>query len=314
MSDKIIVVGSYSVGLFFNGRCIPNVGETRTAEKFFETFGGKGSNQAVTAAKLGGNTKFICKLGKDHYADAAIEMYKEVGLYGDSILQDDVEPTSVGCITVDENGNNAIIINLGANLKLTSKEVIDIIKAEPEKPFIVGFQLENDPEMVIESIKACSEMGIPTLLDPAPVAPLPEWTYPHITYIKPNEHEASLLSGIAIHNKEDAFRAGRWFLDAGVCEAIITLGEMGTVYVTREQELYFPTFKVDVVDTTGAGDNFSGALMKAMCDGKSMPEAIIYANCTASLSVTKPGVTEAVPSIEEVEALYAEKMKEVNKE
>lgn len=306
MSKRIIIVGSYSVGLFFNGGHIPSPGETRNAETFFETFGGKGSNQAVAAAKLGGDVKLICKIGRDRYAEDAIAMYKEIGLYSDSVLQDDVENTSVGCIIVDKEGNNAISICLGANKNLRADEVIERIRAEEEKPFIVGFQLENDVDMVCQSMRACSEMGIPVLLDPAPAAPLPDWIYPHITYIKPNEHEAAMLSGIEIHNREDAFRAGRWFLDAGVREAIITLGENGTAYVTRDHELFIPTCKVKAVDTTGAGDIFSGALMTAMSNGMEMGDAIRYASCAASLSVTKPGVTESVPSLEQVEALYRE--------
>ena len=312
MSKRIIVVGSYSVGLFFNGGHIPRPGETRNAETFFETFGGKGSNQAVAAAKLGGDVRLICKIGRDRYAEDAIAMYRELGLYSYGVLQDDVENTSVGCIIVDQSGNNAISIYLGANKNLRSDEVIARIRAEEEKPFIVGFQLENDVNMVAESIRACDEMGIPVLLDPAPAVPLPEWIYPHITYIKPNEHEAAMLSGIEIHSREDAFRAGRWFLDVGVREAIITLGENGTAYVTREHEVFIPTQKVNAVDTTGAGDIFSGALMKAMSDGMPMENAIRYASCAASLSVTKPGVTESVPTVEQVEALYRKTMEAGN--
>ena len=303
MSKKIIVAGSYSVGLFFNGP-IPAIGETQPAEVFFETFGGKGSNQAVAARKLGGEVQMICKLGHDRYGDDAIRMYREIGLYSDSVMHSEDKGTSVSVIIVDSNGRNAISNYFGANLDLSSREVIDIIKAQPEKPFIVGFQLESDVGMVTECLRACAELGIQTLLDPAPAAPLPQWVYPCITTIKPNEHEAAVLSGIQIETPEDAFRAGRWFLDAGVKQAVITLGEKGTVYVTRDQEAYFETIQVDAVDTTGAGDVFSGALMKAMSDGMDMPLAIQYANCAASLSVLKPGVTESVPTIGAVEELF----------
>ena len=302
--NKIIVVGSYSKALFFNNKRIPSIGETVTAHGFFETFGGKGSNQAVTAAKLGAEVEFICKVGTDHYGNEAIGMYKECGLYGPGILSDATEPTSIGVITVDEQGNNAISICLGANEKLTAEEVVDFIKNQEQKPFIVGFQLENSPEMVIQAIKACSEMGLDVLLDPAPVAPLPDWIYPHLTYIKPNEHEAALLSGITIKTPEDAFEAGRWFLKAGVKKAIITLGEQGTVCVTPDHEQYFPPIRVNAVDTTGAGDVFSGSLMKALADEMPLDDAIVYANCAASLSVTKPGVVESIPTVEEVQALY----------
>ena len=303
MSKKIIVVGSYSVGLFLNGS-IPLEGETQIANGFFETFGGKGSNQAVTARKMGGDVQMICKVGRDRYADDMLNMYKSIGMNTDSVLFSEDKGTSIGAIIVDPDGRNAISNYLGANLDLTAKEAIDLIRAQEDKPFLVGFQLESDRDMVLECIKACADMNIPTLLDPAPAAPLPEWIYPHITYIKPNEHEAAVLSGISIQSPQDAFRAGRWFIEAGVREAIITLGENGTVYVTRDCEKYFEAIHVNAVDSTGAGDVFSGTLMTAMSQGMPMDRAIVYANCAASLSVTKSGVTESIPTIEEVNALF----------
>ena len=162
--------------------------------------GGKGSNQAVTAAKLGADIKLICKIGHDRYAEEAAAMYRSLGLYGDVIIQDETENTSVG---------EAISIYLGANKNLRVGEVTGGLRSDPENPFLVGFQLENDPEMVADCIKACREMGIDTLLDPAPAAPLHGWVYPYLTYIKPNEHEAAALSGIPIAGIEDAFSAGR---------------------------------------------------------------------------------------------------------
>ena len=304
MSKKIIVVGSYSVGLFLNGP-IPLEGETQIATGFFETFGGKGSNQAVTARRMGGDVQMICKVGRDRYADDMLNMYKSIGLSTDSVLFSEDKGTSIGAIIVDPDGRNAISNYLGANLDLTAKEAIDVIRAQKDKPFLAGFQLESDRDMVLECIKACADMNIPTLLDPAPAAPLPEWIYPHITYIKPNEHEAAVLSGIAIKSPEDAFRAGRWFINAGVREAIITLGENGTVYVTRDCEKYFEAIHVNAVESTGAGDVSSGTLMTAMSMGMPMDRAIVYANCAASLSVTKSGVTESIPTLEEVNVLFA---------
>lgn len=309
MRKKIVIVGSYSAGLFFNGRQIPQSGETVTSDSYFETFGGKGSNQAVAAAKLGADIKLICKVGRDRYAEEAVAMYKSLGLYGDGIIRDDKANTSVGAVLVDEKGNNAISIYLGANKNLTAKEVTDKLHAEAEKPFLVGFQLENDPAMVVDCIKACWEMGIDALLDPAPAAPLPMWVYPCLTYIKPNEHEAAALSGIPIATVEDAFSAGRWFLEAGVKTVIITLGEQGTVCLTDDREMYFSTVPVKTVDTTGAGDVFSGSFMKALAEEMELEEAVIYASCAASLSVTKQGVTESVPTPGEVWDLFLKQQK-----
>lgn len=311
MGKRIVIVGSYSVGLFFCGKRIPKIGETVDADSFFETFGGKGSNQAVTAAKLGADVKFICKIGKDRYAEDAINMYKKFGMYGDGILQTEEEGTSVGVILVDEKGNNAISICLGANTKLTSDEVITLLEEEPEKPFLVGFQLENNVDMVLQCIKKCHEKGMDILLDPAPVAALPEWVYPCLTYIKPNEHEAAGLSGIKINTIEDAFEAGRWFLKKGVKTVIITLGEQGTVCLNGKGETYFSTMSVKALDTTGAGDVFSGSLMRALAEDYTLEDAIQYASCAASLSVQKSGVVESIPEIDEVQELFAKRKAEV---
>jgi len=303
MGSKVVIVGSYSVGLFFIGKVIPGIGETRIADRFFQTFGGKGSNQAVTTAKLGADVRFICKIGTDHYADEVIELYKKHNMYSPSIMQDAETPTSVGTIFVDEKGSNSIMIALGANARLTTAEIIHWVKQEKD-PFIVGFQLESDLGMVVESLEAVSKMGIPTLLDPAPAARLPESVFPYITYIKPNEHEAKVLSGIEIKTVDDAFRAGEWFIDKGVKAAIITLGEGGAVLVDKNKRQLFKAVEADPIDTTGAGDVFSGALMAAMVKGYSIDKAIQYASCAASISITRMGVVESIPSPEEAQILF----------
>ena len=303
MGSKVVIVGSYSVGLFFIGKVIPGIGETRIADKFFQTFGGKGSNQAVTTAKLGADVRFICKIGTDHYADEVIELYKKYNMYSPSIMQDTETPTSVGTIFVDEKGSNSIMIALGANARLSTAEIIHWVKQEKD-PFIVGFQLESDLGMVVESLEAVSKMGIPTLLDPAPAAKLPESVFPYITYIKPNEHEAKVLSGIEIKTVDDAFHAGEWFIDKGVKAAIITLGEGGAVLVEKNKRQFFKAVEANPIDTTGAGDVFSGALMAAMVKGYSLDKAIQYASCAASISITRMGVVESIPSPEEAQILF----------
>jgi ribokinase len=303
MGSKVIVVGSYSAAVFFKGKTIPVIGETRIADTFFQTFGGKGSNQAVCAAKLGADVRFICKIGVDRYAEEVIDLYKQVNIYSPSVMQDPATPTSIGAIFIDEKGSNSIMIFLGANTKLTSGEIIQWVKEEKD-PFIVGFQLESDLDMVVESIEAVSKMGIKTLLDPAPAAKLPESIYPYITYIKPNEHEAKILSGIEINTPEDAYCAGEWFIDKGVKAAIITLGEAGAVLVEKNTRRYFTAIKTEASDTTGAGDIFSGALMAALSRGFSFEKAIQYASCAASISVTRMGVVESIPTQEEARTLF----------
>lgn len=303
MSRKVIVAGSYSAAIFFKGKRIPLKGETLIADTFFESFGGKGSNQALAAGKLGADVRFICKIGVDRYADDVIALYKHAGIYSDSIVQDPEKPTSIGAIFIDEQGANAIMIALGANANLTAQEIIDWVKKEKD-PFVAGFQLESDVDTVLESIRAIHKAGIKTLLDPAPAVKLPEDIFKHITFIKPNEHEAKVLSGIEIKTPEDAYQAGEWFIDKGVGTAIITLGEGGTVLVDKNRKQHFKALPTEAADTTGAGDIFSGALMAALSREYEMGDAIRYASCAAAISVTRMGVVDAIPELAETQALY----------
>ena len=302
MGSKVIVVGSYSAAVFFKGKAIPVKGETLVADSFFQSFGGKGSNQAICAATLGADVKMVCKIGVDRYAEDIIALYKKLGIYSESVMQDENEYTSIGCIFIDEDGNNAIMIDLGANKKLSSAEIVNWVKQEKE-PFLVGFQLENDVETIMDAIKACGEMGVPVLLDPAPASKLDESIYQYITYLKPNEHEAKVLSGIEINNPQDAYIAGEWFVNKGVKTAIITLGEQGTVVVSKDKKQYFEALKTEAADTTGAGDIFSGALMAGLSKGMQLEDAVRFATCAASISVTRMGVIEAVPTLEETQEL-----------
>jgi len=282
------------------GKVIPGIGETVVSDSYFVSAGGKGSNQAIAAKFQGADVRFIGKLGNDSYAADAIKMYQSIGMYNDSIYRDEGANTGLAVIFIDEAGNNSIMVCPGANLNLTIDEIVKPVLAEKEV-YIAGFQLENDVHVVCESIKKLHEAGIQTLLDPAPAVPLPDWVYPCITILKPNEHEAGLLSSIKINNPEDAFKAGEWFLKKGVETTVITMGENGTVVCGKNVRQYIETDKVNAIDTTGAGDIFSGSLMAALAEGKALIEAVKYANITATISVTRKGVYEATPKKEEVE-------------
>ncbi len=300
---KLMVAGSYSVGLFFKGKALPKPGETVIGNRFFEGPGGKGSNQAIAARVLGADVEFVCKIGKDSYGDAAVEMYKKYDMHGHGIITDSNQQTSVGVILIDETGTNAIMIVPAANLALSVDEITTAIDRNPGA-FLIGFQLESDIQTVVQAIKASHNRGLKTLLDPAPAARLPEDVFPYITYLKPNEHEAAVLSGIQINTVDDAYKAGRWFVDKGVQAAIITLGSKGTVLVEEERERYFTCPKAEAIDTTGAGDVFSGAFMTALAEGYTLDDAIVFANCAASISVERMGVVEAIPARTEVEESY----------
>lgn len=302
----VSIIGSYNVGLFLKGQVLPGAGETVIGDQFYESGGGKGSNQAVAASRLGAKTRFIARIGMDKYGQDALAMYDRYGISTEMIKVDTTIHTGISVVLVDKNGQNAISVVPGANLNLSRDDIDDAVEVLGDS-CIVGFQLENDPEVVGYAIRTVHAAGLMTLLDPAPAMTLPEDLYPCIHYIKPNEHEAAILTGIKVTDPSSAEDAGRWLVQRGVTAAIVTLGEAGAVLVTSSKTQYFPTPEVRAIDTTGAGDCFSGALMAWIAQGKSIEEAIVFANYASAISVTRLGVVEAIPELDEVLEFMGEK-------
>jgi ribokinase len=302
MSNQVTVFGSYIVALFMTGGPIPQPGETVVAKEFFEGPGGKGSNQAIAASRAGARTGFLAKIGNDKYGNDALTMYRENNVDTSLILVDEEAPTGIGFVTVDPHGENAISITLGANDTITSSE-IDTMIPKVADTNIIGFQLENNVDAVEYAIKRARKEGITTLLDPAPVKTLSSDIYQYIDYLKPNEYEASQLSGIKVDSKDNAAKACSRFLEKGVRNVIITLGKEGCVFMGNDKKTphFLEAYSVDkVVDTTGAGDSFSGALMAELSRGSSLEEAIAYSLAAAALSVTKFSVVDALPTEKEI--------------
>jgi ribokinase len=301
MSNLVTIVGSYNVGFFLKGARLPEVGETIIAGEFKEGGGGKGSNQAVAAALLGARTRFIGRIGRDKYGADALGMYKRLKIAAGQVKIDSTIHSGISVILIDEAGRNLISVVPGANLRLSRKD-LDSAGAILQKSFIVGFQLENKLDTVLYGIRKAHRLGVMTFLDPAPAVKLPSDIYPCLDFIKPNETEASILTGIKVKDTLTAEKAGRWFLRRGVRSAIITLGAAGAVLVTKEKTRHFPSPRVDAVDTTGAGDIFSGGFLADLSRGKSLDESMTFAVHCATLSTTRLGVIESIPSREEVTA------------
>jgi len=297
--NGVAVVGSYNVGLFLKGQRLPSPGETVIGDEYYEGGGGKGSNQAIAVSMLGANTNFIGRIGTDKYGEDALAMYKRLGIDTDYIKIDDSIHSGISVILIDKNGHNLISVIPGANFNLCPED-IDNAEQAIKNASIVGFQLENRLEVVDYAIRKVHSMGIKTLLDPAPAVKLPEDLYPYIDYLKPNETEATILTGIEVKDKESAAKAAHWMIDRGVKCVIVTLGKQGAVLVKESQTSVFEPPKVDAVDSTGAGDVFSGGLMAALSNGKSVEDAIVFASNAAALSVTRLGVIEAIPKLKEV--------------
>jgi len=299
---RITVVASYNVGLFLKGSRLPGPGETVLADQFYEGGGGKGSNQALAASVLGAPTRLLARIGTDKYGDDAWAMYERHGITTDYIIRDPSIHSGISVILIDSDGHNLISVAPGANYKLDKKD-IDGAEVAFLDSSLVGFQLENRHEVVEYAIRKAHSLGVSVLLDPAPAAKLPEDLFPCIDYIKPNEHEAETLTGLPVKDVDGAKRAGRWFVEHGVTTAIVTLGELGAVWVSQVEEGHLLPPCVKAIDSTGAGDIFSGAFMAAFSQGKNLEESIRFANTAAAISVTRLGVVEAIPRLSEVTAL-----------
>ncbi len=299
MGNKVTVVGSYNVGLFLKGDRLPVKGETVIGDAFHEGGGGKGSNQAVAASMFGANTIFVGRIGSDKYGEDALAMYQRLGISTEFISIDQSIHSGISVIIIDRTGANLISVVPGANFRLSPTD-IDCAEKAMRESALVGFQLENRLETVTYAIGKARALGARVLLDPAPAVPLPTEVLAQLDYIKPNETEASIVTGISVTDVASAETAGRWFVERGVGTAIVTLGEAGAVVTTAEGSCHYPAPRIDAVDTTGAGDVFSGALMAALAGDKPVEDAVRFANHAAALSGTKLGVIESIPTLEEV--------------
>ncbi|RLC08945.1 MAG: ribokinase [Deltaproteobacteria bacterium] len=299
-SGSIVVVGSSNMDLVAKAVRIPVVGETLMGSDFFMVPGGKGANQAVAAAKLGAEVIFVAKLGKDVFASKSLENFKSVGISTKHIEQLDGVPSGVAIIAIDEQGKNIIIVVPGANGKLTPADV-DKAKSDIANASVVVAQLEIPIETVEQAAKVAQKNNIPFILDPAPARPLSDELLSRVDIIKPNETEAEILTGIKVTDQASAAKAADVLLGKGVKAVIITLGEKGLMLATKDHQEMIPSNKVSAVDSTAAGDAFTGSLACRLALGDSLRDAAVYANVVAAISVTRLGAQPSMPTREEAE-------------
>ena len=304
-NKKIVIVSSYNCcHAFYTGR-LPKMGEAVAGYRYDSFGAGKGTNQAIAASRTGGQVGVILCVGDDAYGRKAREVYELNGVDCRYMKVHSAEPTGSIGIFYGDNGHNQMVSVPGANACLAPE---DIDKAEEliRSSAIAGFQFETNRATVAYAIKKACGLGLKTVLDPAPALPLDDDLYPYIAFIKPNEFEASILSGIQVRDVDSAFRAGETFLERGVREgAVITLGGEGCVFVTREKKMYFRAPDVKPVETIRAGDSFMGSFMAKLAEEKPIEQAIAYASCAAALVITKKGrMVDVFPSRKEVESLY----------
>ena len=286
--SKITVVGSINVDLTVTAKRFPKVGETLFGESFGTFFGGKGANQAVAASRLGADVTLVGCVGRDANGEMCLKHFEEEGIRTDSIAKCE-EPTGVALITVSENDNEIIVVK-GANNCVTP-EAVDAVKDVIEASDMVVLQLEIPLETVIHTLKLCRNLGVKTLLNPAPFVPLPEEGIDLCDYITPNETEAMQMTSLL---KEEA-------LAMYPNKMIITHGSKGVYYHDGTKVVHVPAFKVEVVDTTGAGDTFTGGLAVGLCEGMSLQDAILLGQKASAVAIGKMGAQTAMPRREELD-------------
>ncbi|TVY08641.1 ribokinase [Paenibacillus cremeus] len=297
---RIIVIGSANMDLVMQTDRIPSVGETIHGGGFFLSPGGKGANQAVACAKLGAETWMMAKVGDDLFGHSLMDSLSGFGVRTDYMTAEAGVTTGVAAITVCE-GDNSIILDSGANDKVTP-EYIAGYKDELLSAAAVMLQLEIPMESVHTAIELVKGK-VPIFLNPAPAVPIEDAILQGVDYFTPNEIECRLYTGVDVRNIEDAFVALNALRAKGIRYPLITLGEKGVVYYNGSDNVYKEGRKVQAVDTTAAGDTFSGALAAMITSGKSMDEAVEIAQLAASITVTRLGAQNAIPSLSEVMGL-----------
>jgi len=300
----VTVMGSFVADLAFRTRRLPAWGETMMGSEFRLGPGGKGSNQAVAAARLGGKVSFISKLGQDPLGDVARKTYVEEGIDTQFLFTTTEHATGGATIIVDEKtGENAIVVVPGACFQLTCEEV-DHARDLIAQSSVFVTQLELPVPAVEHGLKLAKSLGVTTILNPAPAMPLPESIYPLCDYLTPNESEAAGLINSPVNSIADAERAADILLARGVGNVVVTLGAQGALARNPKTTTHVPAVNAGpVVETTGAGDAFNGGFAIALSEGMELVAAVQFGCAVAGISVTRPGTAPSMPRRGEVEAV-----------
>lgn len=295
MSDKkIIVIGSCNTDMVIKADRLPIPGETVIGGTFFMNPGGKGANQAVAAARLGGKVSFISKTGNDVFGKQSVELYNTEGINTNYIFSDENSPSGIALITVDSHGENCIVVASGANALLSPKD-IESARAEIETGDLVLMQLEIPIETVEYAAELANKKNIKVILNPAPARALSDKLIKSLYIITPNESEAEILSGIKVKDWESAKKAAKVIHAKGANIVVITLGSKGSLIYENDEYHHVEACKVEAVDTTAAGDTFSGTLCVGLSEGKSIIDAVKLATNACAVTVTRMGAQSAIP-------------------
>ena len=293
-AKKIVIVGSTNMDMVVKTSHIPTHGETVLGGAFFMNPGGKGANQAVAAARLGGGVVFVSKIGNDVFGKQAMQGFAAEEIDTSCVLFDEALPSGVALITVDAAGENSIVVASGANANLLPAD-IEAALNEIGAAGVVLLQLEIPLSTVEYAAGYAASNGVRVILNPAPAAVLPSALFSHLDVITPNEIEASMISGVEVLDLGTAKQAATRIRELGVRNVVITMGAEGALVLEGEVFTHVATRKVEPIDTTAAGDVFNGALAVALAEGLSLPDAVGFACEAAAVSVTRLGAQSSIP-------------------
>jgi ribokinase len=301
MSKKgIAILGIYVADLVFRAPRQPIMGETLIGTSFFMGPGGKGSNQAVAAARAGAEVAFITKLGKDNFGDAALALYVKENITAYATQEADISTGAAYIFLEDGTGSNAIIVVPGAAGTISIADINANAKTISNAKLFMT-QLEQPIPAAVRALEIAKAAGTITIFNPAPAAPLDDSIYHLCDFVTPNETEAAMLTGITVSGITSAKLAAQALLDKGAGAALITLGGQGALLHSSTQSIHIPIHSAGpVVDTSGAGDAFNGGFAAALASGQSPEAAAHFGSAVAGLSVTRPGTAASMPTLAEV--------------
>jgi ribokinase len=297
--NRITVIGSSNTDMVIKTTKLPAPGETILGGDFFMNAGGKGANQAVAAARLGGNVTLIAKTGDDVFGKQAKQLFEIEKINTDFLMTDSGHPSGVALITVDSHGENCIVVAPGSNSYLTQND-IDLARKEILSSTLILMQLEIPLETVTYVANIAYEAGKKVILNPAPAAKISDDLLSKLYMITPNETEAELITGIAVTDDDSAILAAHNLYERGVSVIIITLGSKGALLYKGGEAKLIPSLKVEAVDSTAAGDVFNGAIAVAISEGFELEEAVKFACKAAAISVTRLGAQSSAPYRKEI--------------
>ena len=300
MSKNIVVIGSSNIDLIMKMERVPKLGETVTEGEFSQVFGGKGANQAVGAARSGGQVTFISCVGDDAFGSQMIEGFKKDGINTEFVTIEQDVASGTALIMIDSDGHNAISVAPGANFRLKEQH-IDSATAAMTQAEIILLQYEILPGSLEYAIHKGHELGKKVALNLAPARSISEKTLSRLSILIVNEIEAEFLTSIPADSAENIRTAASVLLDKGIETVIITLGKGGSFIAQKDSSEMVSAYEVEAVDSTAAGDIYCGSLCTALVEGKTMAEAVRFASAAAAISVTRLGAQPSAPSRNEIE-------------